>query len=357
MSTQTTPSSVEQPSAPPRPFVISVSSRALFDLETENKIFVEQGEAAFEEWQAKHRDELLKPGPAFGLVKKLLDINNRLPAGARQFKVVLMSRNSSETGMRVLKAVEHYGLHIETTVFTSGVSVSKYLTAAKVDLMLSSNPEEVRRAIARGMGAAEIVPHPISELNEHDKIHLAFDGDAVLFDDEAERVYKDKGLRGFRDHEVQNASKPLLKGPIAQFLEVIHAVQQVFPNKSECPFRTALVTARGLQAMERPINTLNSWGIRVDETISCGGEEKGPFLKAFGADLFFDDSRKNVESSINYSIPGAHVPFGVRNEAGADEANFTGGTAPVTGPGVAVASQDVALESSARPRRARVARR
>lgn len=316
----------------PPPFIISVSSRALFDLEAENKIFVEQGEAAFEAWQNKHKDELLRPGPAFWLIKKILDINTKLPEGARPFKVVLMSRNSSETGMRVLKAVEHYGLHIETTVFTSGTSVSKYLTAAKVDLMLSSNPEEVRKAIERGMGAAEIVPHPFNEVNDHEKIHLAFDGDAVIFGDEAERVFKDHGLKGFREHELLHAAKPLLRGPIAGFLEVIHSVQQLFPNKADCPFRTALVTARGLQAMERPINTLNNWGIRVDETISCGGEEKGPFLKAFGADLFFDDSRKNVESSLNHSIPGAHVPFGVRNEAGADERNFTGGMVEVTVP-------------------------
>jgi 5'-nucleotidase len=323
------PSPLTAPQSP-APFIISVSSRALFNLEAENKIFVEQGEAAFEEWQTKHRKDLLKPGPAFAMIRKLLDINTRLPAGARPFKVVLMSRNSSETGMRVLKAVEHYKLPIETTVFTSGQSVSKYLIAAKVDLMLSSNPEEVRKAVERGMEAAEIVPHEVTEEDSDGKIRLAFDGDAVLFGDEAERIFKEQGLQGFRDHEVQHAERPLPVGPLAGLLRVIHAVQVLFPNKDECPFRTALVTARGLQAMERPINTLSDWGIRVDETISCGGDEKGPFLKAFGADLFFDDSRRNVESSINYQVPGAHVPFGVRNEAGAVERDFTGGTAEVT---------------------------
>ena len=316
----------------PAPFVISVSSRALFDLEVENKIFVEQGEAAFEAWQQQHKDELLKRGPAFGMVRKLLELNSKLPEGARPFKVVLMSRNSSETGLRVLKAVEHYKLPIETTVFTSGTSVSKYLVAAKVDLMLSSNPEEVRKSIDRGMAAAEIIPHEVGEFDENRQIRLAFDGDAVLFDDEAERVFKDHGLQGFRDHEVEHAARPMKKGPMMVVLEVIHAVQQLFPNKAECPFRTALVTARGLQAMERPINTLGAWGVRVDETISCGGDEKGPFLQAFGADLFFDDSRRNVESSINYKVPGAHVPFGVRNEAGAQEHDFTGGKAPVSAP-------------------------
>lgn len=330
MSTQ--PQSPLTTKTTPAPFIISVSSRALFDLEAENKIFIEQGEAAFEAWQQEHKSELLNPGPAFGLIRKLLDINTKLPEGARPFKVVLMSRNSSETGLRVLKAVEHYKLHIETTVFTSGQSVSKYLVAAKVDLMLSSNPEEVRKAIERGMGAAEIVPHPVSDFGEDHQIRLAFDGDAVLFGDEAERVFKTQGLQGFRDHEVEHAARPLPKGPMMGLLEVIHAVQQLFPNKAECPFRTALVTARGLQAMERPINTLSNWGVRVDETISCGGDEKGPFLRAFGADLFFDDSRRNVESSINHKVPGAHVPFGVRNEEGAQEQDFTGGHAPVRVP-------------------------
>lgn len=328
MSTQITPQLSKQKN--PAPFVISVSSRALFDLETENKIFVEQGEAAFEAWQQEHKNDLLKPGPAFGMIRKLLEINKKLPEGARPFKVVLMSRNSSETGLRVLKAVEHYKLHIETTVFTSGQSVSKYLMAAKVDLMLSSNPEEVKKAIDRGMGAAEIVPHPVSEFGENRQIRLAFDGDAVLFGDEAERIFKSQGLEGFREHELEHAGRPLPKGPMTGLLEVIHEIQKLFPNKDECPFRTALVTARGLQAMERPINTLTNWGIRVDETISCGGDEKGPFLRAFGADLFFDDSRRNIESSINHQVPGAHVPFGVRNEEGAQEHQFTGGSAPVS---------------------------
>lgn len=306
-----------------KPFVISVSSRALFDLEEENKIFLDFGSKAFEDWQVKNQHKVLKPGAAFPLIKKILAINEVLPENKRKFKVVLVSRNSCEAGIRILNSIEHFQLPIETTVFTSGKSVAPYISAAQVDLMLSSNPNEVRKAIDSGISAAEIIPMRGTH-KDNQQIKIAFDGDAVIFGDEAEAVFKDNGLSGFREHEVKNAKVPLSKGPMANLLNVIHDIQELFPDRESCPFRTALVTARGFQAIERPINTLKEWGVRIDETITCAGDEKGPFLKAFGADIFFDDSRRNIENSYQHNISSAHVPYGIRNKCGENEDNFTG---------------------------------
>ena len=308
-----------------KPFIITVSARALFELEESNEIFEKKGEAAFEKYQLEHENIPLKPGAAYPFVKKILEINERLPEGARPFEVILLSRNSPETGLRVFNTVEQLGLNIYRAVFTSGTSPSRYLKAIDVDLMLSSNPNEVRKAIEQGVAAATLVPHaPDARDDVQPQIRIAFDGDAVLFDDEAEKVHAEGGLDSFRLHEVEHAHRPMAAGPFRGFLEVIHALQKHFPNKEDCPVRTALVTARSMPTHKRAILTLRSWGVRVDEGMFLGGKNKGPFLEAFGADLFLDDSKHNIENAMNMKVPSGHVPFGVRNAEGADETKFTG---------------------------------
>lgn len=309
-----------------KPFIITVSARALFDMEPSHKVFEEQGEQAFVEYQRENEDVPLRPGAAYRLVKKLLAANDLLPEGARPFEIILLSRNSPETGLQVFNTIEQHKLNIYRAVFTSGTSPSKYLKATGVDLMLSSNPLEVKKALDQGIAAATLLPHTFEDiLQDDDKIRIAFDGDSVLFDDEAEKIHASGGLDLFRSHEIEHAHRPMEPGPFRGFLEVIHTLQSCFPNQKECPIRTALVTARSMPTHKRAILTLRSWGVRVDEGMFLGGKAKGPFLEAFGTDLFLDDSKNNIENALTSRIPSGHVPYGVRNVEGADEAHFTGG--------------------------------
>lgn len=315
-----------------QPFIITVSSRALFDLEEDHRIFQEEGMEAFTKRQLEREDEDLAPGPAFGLVKKLCEINKKLPPGARPVEVILLSRNSPETGLRVFNTIEKMGLPIERAVFTSGRPTSTYIDAIGVQLFLSSNPIEVGKALNAGIGAANLVasrkPRKVSDAPPapySDRVHIAFDGDAVLFSDEAERIHYSGQLPAFHKHEVEHALRPLPPGPMKPFLEFIHQIQELFPDPDECPIRTALVTARAAPAHKRAILTLRDWGIRVDEAMFLGGRAKAPFLKAFGADLFLDDSQQNIENAMDH-VPSGHVPSGIRNEH-KDESGFTGTTA------------------------------
>lgn len=315
------------PSEVKPPFIITVSSRALLDLEDSHKIFQEQGMEAFVKYQIEHEDELLGPGPALGLVKKLCEINKRLPEGARPIEVILLSRNSPETGLRVFNTIEKMGLPIERAVFTSGRPTSTYIDAIGAQLFLSSNPAEVGKALKAGIGAANLVaPRKALDASTSDCVHIAFDGDAVLFSDEAERIHYSGQLPAFHKHEVEHAHRPLPPGPMKPFLDFIHQLQELFPDPKECPIRTALVTARAAPAHKRAILTLRDWGIRVDEAFFLGGRAKAPFLKAFGADLFLDDSQQNIENAMDH-VPSGHVPSGIRNEV-QDESGFTGTSPP-----------------------------
>lgn len=310
-----------------KPFIITVSSRALFDLEESHRIFEKKGMDAFIKHQLKHENDPLLPGPAFGLVKKLCELNKRLPEGARPIEIMLLSRNSPETGLRVFNTIEKLGLPIERAVFTSGRPTSTYIDAIGVQLFLSSNPIEVGKALGAGIGAANLIaPKKALDASLHEKIHIAFDGDAVLFSDEAERVHYEGQLSAFHQHEVEHAHRPLPAGPMKPFLDFIHQIQEMFPDPVECPIRTALITARAAPAHKRAILTLRDWGVRVDEGMFLGGRPKAPFLKAFGADLFLDDSQQNIENAMD-TVPSGHVPFGVRNEV-KDESGFTGTQKP-----------------------------
>jgi 5'-nucleotidase len=289
--------------------VVAISSRALFDLTESHRIFTEQGVDAYQRYQIEHEEELLAPGPAFTLVKKLLRLN-RNPSDKQYVEVILLSRNSADTGLRIFNAIKHYGLDISRAAFTKGEPTSRYVPAFGSHLFLSADTEDVKRALDDGYAAATIFPSIYK--NETDELRIAFDGDAVIFSDEAERVYQSGGLDAFARRESEAARDPLPGGPFKKFLAALHQIQSDYPE-DKSPIRTALVTARGAPAHERVIRTLRVWNIRIDEALFLGGLDKGEFLRAFGADFFFDDQRTHVESAAKH-VAAAHVPHGVVNE-------------------------------------------
>ncbi|PRH82204.1 5'-nucleotidase [Arenimonas caeni] len=299
--------------SPSERLVVAITARALFDLEHSHALFQSAGLEAYAEYQRNRETEVLAPGIAFPLVQKLLALNEGAPAEAPRVEVVLLSRNSSDTGLRIFNSIRHYGLGIVRAVFTSGGEVWPYIRPFGAQLFLSANPSSVRSALEHGIAAATILPSKAPE-RSHDQLRIAFDGDAVIFGDESERVSKESGLAAFHDNETSRAGEPLSGGPFRGFLAALHQLQQAFPAGEGSPIRTALVTARSAPAHERVILTLREWGVRLDEAMFLGGRDKGPFLETFGADIFFDDSQHNVENARRHVATG-HVPFGVTNEA------------------------------------------
>lgn len=303
------------PTDTPTPLVIAISSRALFDLEESHALFEREGVDAFAAYQRSREDDLLPPGIAFPLVRKLLALNADAPPAVPHVEVILLSRNSSDTGLRVFNSIQHHGLAISRATFTSGAPTWPYIKPFGAHLFLSADAESVRRALEHGIAAATLLPSPAvaqAEGMSREQIRIAFDGDAVLFDDQSERVSREGGLEAFARHEREHAHEPLPGGPFRVFLDALHRLQVAYPIET-CPIRTALVTARSAPAHERVIRTLREWGIRLDEALFLGGRPKGPFLQAFGADIFFDDSQHNIDSAREHVAAG-HVPHGVVNE-------------------------------------------
>ena len=288
---------------------VAISSRALFDLDASDAVYREQGLEAYRRYQIERENEPLEPGPGFPFVAKLLRINELL--GARRVDIVLLSRNSADTGLRVFNSIATHGLQIVRAAFSSGTSPYRYAKAFECDLFLSAEAEDVVRALGSGVAAATLLPTDQS-CNPADALKIAFDGDAVLFSDQAERVFAEDGLPAFERAEAQAADRPLDGGPFKQFLAGLHRLQREF--KDDCPIRTALVTARGAPAHERVIKTLRSWDIRLDESLFLGGLDKADFLQAYEADVFFDDHPDNCAAAPGHVAAG-HVPHGIRNPA------------------------------------------
>ncbi|SDK61270.1 5'-nucleotidase [Methylophilus rhizosphaerae] len=291
-----------------QPLVVAISSRALFDLTDSHNVYEEQGVEAYHQYQIANEETPLAPGIAYNLVKKLLNLNDQRAEPLVQ--VILLSRNSADTGLRVFNAIQHHGLEISRAAFTQGRSTQPYASAFGAHLFLSADADDVTQALNEGIAAATILPSTVSA-NSGGDLRIAFDGDAVLFSDEAERIYQEQGLDAFTQNEIAAAKTPLTGGPFKPFLEMLHLIQSQFTAETS-PIRTALVTARGAPAHERAIRTLRAWNIRIDEAIFLGGLEKGPFLKAFAADIFFDDQRKHCESARQHVATG-HVPSGIKN--------------------------------------------
>ena len=308
--------------------VVAISSRALFDFEEENRVFEEgmaqpqkeggQRDAAYMQLQLERLDVPAKPGVAFSLVKKLLAFNDapespgQAPASGKQrVEVVILSRNDPVSGMRVFRSAQHYGLKIQRGTFNRGEPPWRYLKPLHANLFLSTHLSDVRAALEAGVPAAQVYPHSAHASDQHPhEVRIAFDGDAVLFSDEAERVFQSQGLNAFQQHERDNAAQPLLAGPFKPLLEALHRLQEA--GTSRMRIRTALVTARSAPAHERAIRTLMDWNIQVDEAMFLGGLAKGEFLREFEPDFFFDDQTGHVNSAALH-VPSGHVASGVSN--------------------------------------------
>ena len=288
--------------------VVAISSRALFDFEEENEVFEQSNDRAYMKLQLERVEQPARPGVAFSMVRKLLSFND---ASTQRVEVVILSRNDPVSGMRVFRSAQHYGLSIQRGSFTRGQPPWRYLRPLRANLFLSTHLADVRAALDAGVPAAQVYPQSVHASDAHPhEVRIAFDGDAVLFSDEAERVYQAEGLSAFQAHEASHAGQPLAGGPFKPLLEALHRLQTEGTNNMRV--RTALVTARSAPAHERAIRTLMNWGIDVDEAMFLGGLPKGPFLREFEPDFFFDDQTGHIESASMH-VPSGHVASGISN--------------------------------------------
>lgn len=294
--------------------VIGISSRALFDLSFEDQLFKDKGLKEYTEYQIEHEKDILKPGVGFSLVKAILQLNDILDT-KRKTEVIIMSKNNPATSLRIFNSIEHYKLDITRAALTSGESLVPYLNAFSVDLFLSADEADVQAAIDANIAAGLIYSSGTAEYNTDkiEQIRIAFDGDAVLFSEESEEIYKSQGLPAFLEHEKKNAKKPLPEGPFAKLLKTLSFLQSQFEVDNN-PIRTALVTARNSPAHERVILTLRHWGVRIDEAFFLGGASKEGVLKAFGAHIFFDDQEVHLKDTSR-SVPSAKVPYRSKTES------------------------------------------
>ncbi len=292
--------------------VVAISSRALFDLEEGHQIYEKKGIDTYCKYQIARENDVLKKGVAFTLVQKLLALNDQ-SAAQTHVEVVLISRNSADTGLRIFNSIAHYDLEITRAAFTGGNTPWSYAKSFKADLFLSADPIDVANALDANIAAATILPHQSkADSVPTGELRVAFDGDAVIFSDQAEKVFQAHGLEEFTETEKSAANDPLPGGPFKSFLSALYRIQNAYEAK-QSPIRTALFTARAAPTHERVIRTLRAWNIRIDEAVFLGGMDKGEFLKSFQADIYFDDQQGHCESTRQH-VPTGHVPHGISNK-------------------------------------------
>lgn len=288
--------------------VVGISSRALFDLEEENQLFQTQGVFEYRKQQKERENVILNPGTGFHVVKALLNLNKL--AKERLVEVIVMSKNSPETGVRILNSIQHHQLDITRSAFTGGERLHDYMEAFDVDLFLSKEEAEVQRIIDSNVcSAALIYPPPVGFTPETGTVRIAFDADAVLFSDESEQIYKTQGLEAFHANEKAKENQPLKEGPHAKLLKMLSTIQKKMNTGVELsPLRIAIVTARNSPSHMRVIKTLREWDVYVDEAFFLGGISKDKVLKAFKAHIFFDDQDAHLKPAMGL-VPSARVPY------------------------------------------------
>lgn len=289
-----------------KPLVIGISSRALFNLETENRIYEEQGYEAYAAYQQEHEDDTLEKGPAFQLVKAFLRLNEL--ENSRLIDVIIMSRTSPDTSLRIMKSIQKYDLDISRAALVGGAERTPYLKAFGTDLFLSADGADVKQAIDANIASARILTGSVPDNEAIGQIRIAFDGDAVLFSADSERIFQKQGLEAFIEHEKAYANLPMSPGPFANFLATLSHLQGLFTSREESPIRTALVTSRNAMVHERAIRTLRDWNVRVDEAFFLGGFQKKEILSAFGAHIFFDDQEAHATPASEV-VASAVVPY------------------------------------------------
>lgn len=295
--------------------VVGVASSALFDLSESNQVFEQQGVAAYRQHQQTHIDNPLPKGVAFPFIRRFLSINQAFP-DRQPVEVVLLSRNSPETGLRVFRSIEHYGLDIQRAAFMGGGSPHEFIHAFNASLFLSANPPDVQQAIACGFPAGLVLPGAVSDDEADLQLRVAFDFDGVIADDESEAVYKSSDLATFQAHEQQNRQIPHSPGPLADLFRKLSHLQQLERERPGDPqqkiLRVSIVTARGAPAHERVLTTLKNWGVDTDEAFFLGGMQKLRILQVLKPHIFFDDQISHLNAG-QAAIPMVHIPFGVAN--------------------------------------------
>ncbi len=291
---------------------IGISTRALFDLEKENEIFENEGSSAYVDYMISHEEDILSPGDAFALIKALLALTK--PDGEPLCKVVIISKNSAQSSLRIFNSIEYYGLNITQAALTTGNNVAPYFKAYGIDLFLSANESDVKEALAGGIAAATLIHTESLNNRVLSQIKIAFDGDCVLFSDEAEKIFQSKGIEAFSLNEKEKANQPLEKGPFANLLATISLIQTMYKDEEQVPIKTALITARSIPAHKRVLKTLRAWNVRIDEAHFLGGTEKTEIIKAFGAHIFFDDNEENLRLASTVVL-SAKVPNSLATES------------------------------------------
>ncbi|MDO5092660.1 MAG: 5'-nucleotidase [Propionibacteriaceae bacterium] len=293
---------------------VGVASSALFDLSESHQVFQQYGVEAYRQYQQDNLNRPLRPGPAQPFLRRLLALNDVV---ADAVDVIVLSRNSADTGLRVMRSIEAAGLPITRAVFREGLSPFEFIPALGMSLFLSANPQDVADAVADGHPAGTVLSGGAVE-DRGEGLLVAFDFDGVLADDSAERVFQTQGLGRYAIREAELAQVPLTPGPLAGFLEGLNQIQAVEADRAardpeyQRQLRVALVTARSAPAHERAINSLRVWGLRVDDAFFLGGREKAPVLEVLRPHLFFDDQRRHLDQAAGRT-PSVHVPFGICN--------------------------------------------
>lgn len=297
--------------------VVAIASSALFDLSVSDAVFREKGEEEYRQYQREHENHVLVPGVAFPFIRRLLGFNEDI--GSPVVEVVLLSKNDPDTGLRVSKSIAAHELGIIRMAFLNGGTPHKYIRPYKVSLFLSANPTDVKECIMHGHPAGQVLASSYADDPQDKQLRIAFDFDAVIVDDEAERAFRNGGIEHFRSSEGSKASQPHTPGPLAELLQKLAAIQQNELAKHredknyEPLVRIAIITSRDALALERMVTTLRKWGLTVDETHLLGGVEKLEVIRAFAPHIYFDDQRMHLDA-LRDVAPSVHVPFGVRNE-------------------------------------------
>lgn len=299
--------------------VIGVASSALFDLTESHDVFLAEGEEGYRRFQETHLDDPLRPGVAFAFIKRLLSLNDLADDGESSFvEVIVLSRNDPDTGLRVMRSIQHHGLPITRAVFRQGRSPHKFMPAFNMSLFLSGNDEDVRQAVAAGHPAGLVLGNAVDDTDDSADLRIAFDFDGVLASDESERVMQQNGLDDFHSHEVEKVLEPLRPGPLRDLLAAVNRIQKVEEKRrlADKSYRirvhVAIVTARNAPSHERAVRSLKSWGVTVNDAFFLGGVSKAKILEILKPHIFFDDQTKHLLPATTVA-PCVHVPFGVTN--------------------------------------------
>ena len=296
--------------------VIAVASSALFQLDEADAVFRERGVRAYRDYQVAHENDILAPGIAFPFVRRFLELNRIFPE-KQPAEVVLLSRNDSDTGMRVFNSIEHHKLGIIRAAFTRGDSPFRYIPAYNVSLFLSANRDDVAEALAKGYPAGVVLPSAADDDAADDELRVAFDFDGVIADDSAEKVYQTQGLEAFHKQEASKGNETIAPGPLTDLFLKLGALRRLEDEREEKEpgrrrfLKTAIVTARSAPAHKRVVTMLRQWHITVDETHFLGGMDKGRVLKTLRPHIFFDDQQHPHLDAAKDFTPSVHIPFGV----------------------------------------------